>query len=546
MKPTTTGTSTTSSTSFLDETPWNLNSHALLTLAIAVVALTYSTYAIFFAKKKKPFPPLPPEGLPFTEWLHAVCAGGAHQQLQWIEAYGPVFLIKSPLALLIPNNVCIANPALVKELCTKQANMYRPPSKFSSRAPAFAAATRNTVGVGVTGLLGEEWRWRKDAIIKEFHKNRMLLDQRGLVEKLVEEGQKMCRALDKAAVNGTPVLVDTLTTGAAVGVILFFLFGRDLEFDSEELRGSATDLMECLMYTILNPGYSFYKHCPGTKSHAMERLKLQAWNVVDDICAPEITMLLQEQAGTRAVHPDRKPGSVIASLIATEPRFRQGGVDGMIAEARVFVQAGFETTAHSLAFSLGMMAERPDLAAKMAAQGKKVLGSSNGIGNDVYNVDAVREALEGTDLDLVKNFFMESVRLYPLAPALGGVCTDDIVIETANGTLYGLAKGTNVYFPNMALQRHPLYSKGIDPHAIEPDRWNAKPSDQPFLHTFNNGPHACPGKPLSMLEGQVFLLLAAMQFEFSFPEGGATKVEFKENLLLRPKDGMPLIVKRRS
>jgi hypothetical protein len=48
-----------------------------------------------------------------------------------------------------------------------------------------------------------------------------------------------------------------------------------------------------------------------------------------------------------------------------------------------------------------------------------------------------------------------------------------------------------------------------------------------------------------MLEGQIFLLLAAVQFKFAFPEGGGgtTKVECKESLLLRPKDGMPLIVK---
>lgn len=126
------------------------------------------------------------------------------------------------------------------------------------------------------------------------------------------------------------------------------------------------------------------------------------------------------------------------------------------------------------------------------------------------------------------------------------MCTDDIVIESAQGAKYGLPKGTATYFPNFVLQRHPLYSRGIDPNAIEPDRWNAaKPSEQPFLHTFNNGPHACPGKPLSMLEGHIFLLLAAVQFEFAFPPGVSTHVEFQENMLLRPQDKMPLVVKRR-
>ena len=49
----------------------------------------------------------------------------------------------------------------------------------------------------------------------------------------------------------------------------------------------------------------------------------------------------------------------------------------------------------------------------------------------------------------------------------------------------------------------------------------------------------------TVLEGRVFLLLAAMQFKFEFPEG-MEKVEFEDNMLLRPRDGMPLLVKRRE
>ena len=59
-------------------------------------------------------------------------------------------------------------------------------------------------------------------------------------------------------------------------------------------------------------------------------------------------------------------------------------------------------------------------------------------------------------------------------------------------------------------------------------------------------PIACPGKPLSLLEGRVFLLLIVMQYEFEFPPSNATKkVEYDDNGLLRPKNGMPLVVKRR-
>jgi len=149
-----------------------------------------------------------------------------------------------------------------------------------------------------------------------------------------------------------------------------------------------------------------------------------------------------------------------------------------------------DAAAHSVAFALGMMAERPDLATRLALEGRKALKGSTFFDDP----DAIRSALEKTDV--VKNFFMESVRLYPLAPALGGVCTDDVVIQTRGGGKeaepkeYLLPKGTSLYFPNIVLQRLPGYSgpSEKDPNEIGPDRWSVPPTQQPFLHTFNSGP----------------------------------------------------------
>jgi len=492
---------------------------AALLIAILLVQL--------LKPNKKQLPPLPPQGPSFAEFFDCI---KADQQLETIKKYGDYWTTPSPLPGVIPTQVFLNDPKLVKYLCVKQANMYHPPSKFTTRTDVFAAATRSVVGVGVTGLKGEEWRWRKNALLKEFHKQRMLDHDRKLLDKLVQQGKRLCDKLGEAADSGTPIAVDVLTTEAAVGVILFFLFGRDLEFDTDEIRQAAKDLMECLGFIFSHPFHNVTKYIPGSSSSEMEKRKKRAWKIVDGIVAPEIKRLLDEHAGTVPTHPERTPGSVIASLIANEPRFRQGGVDSMIAEGRVFVQAGFETTAHSLAFSFGMMAERPDLANEMAKVGRQALGE------DVFCSDKIQKALEETTL--IKNFFMESLRLYPLAPALGGLCTDDIVVQTKTGVEYGLPKGTSVIFPNMSIQR-----QATDPDTIRPERWETKP--QPFLHTFQNGAHACPGRPLSLLEGHIFLLLAVVHFEFSFPEG-TKKVEYEDQLLLRPKDGMPLLVQRRN
>lgn len=473
---------------------------------------------------------MPPEGPGFADFIPEGIR--AQNQASLISKYGNIFTVPSPLPGVAPNLVVVNEPQLVKELCIRQANMYRNPSNFTTRSDFFAKVTRRVVGKGVTGLKGDEWYWRKKALLKEFHRNRLLSDDRGLLSVIVEEGKIMCEKLGKAADSGVPVIADLLATKATVGVVLFFLFGRRLDFDAEQMRTSAKDLIDCLFEQIGNPFYALSKYFPGTAAYETEQKLKNAQKVIDLVVAKEIAVLLEEHHGRKSVHPDRVPGSVMASLIANEPRFQTGGIKSMLSEARVFVQAGFETTAHSLAFAMGMMAERPDLADEMAKQGMSILGK-----DCYYNFKKMKLGIE--KVSLVNNFFHEALRLYPLAPSLAGECTNDIDIVTQDGKKYTLPRSTSIIFFNFTLQR-----KVPDPDEIRLDRWDAPAREQPFLHTFQNGPHACPGKPLSVLEARVFLLLVAIQFEFEFPKD-VHKVEFDDGGLLRPKNGMPLLVKRR-
>jgi unspecific monooxygenase len=278
--------------------------------------------------------------------------------------------------------------------------------------------------------------------------------------------------------------------------------------------------------------------------YKMELKMIQAQQVIDAVVETELDLLLEEFNGNKPIHPDRKEGSVIASLIAKEPKFRIGGKAAMLAEARILVLAGFDTTAHSLAFAMGMMAERPDLADQMAKQGMNALPDkfynlpqSESVNSET--IELLKKALDKTTF--VKHFFMEALRLYPLVPALRGECASNIDIVTKDGTHYTLPKGTLTHFLNVPLQRQAI----SNPDEICPERWDVPITEQPFLHTFQNGPLRCPGKPLSLLEGHAFLLLIASKFRFEFPKD-VTQVQFEDNGNLRPRDSMPLVVKRRN
>ncbi|KAJ8601872.1 hypothetical protein CTAYLR_002687 [Chrysophaeum taylorii] len=485
-------------------------------MAAAVVAILVSVFVR--TKRRQRLPAMaPPKGPSFGEFVAAARDGTSIEaQASWAKQYGGIYAIKKDLA-------CVGDPKVAKELVLTHAKM----GSFTTRTAVGAAATRDAVGRSVTGLVGNEWRWRKDAILREFHSSRLLADERRLFERIVRAGETMCARLEAAAEAETPACVDLLTTEAAVSVILFAFFGRDLPFDPAALRHAAKTTMDFFLYRL---GHSRLSLFLASEGRQLLRAKRDAWKAMDAVLRPEVELMLKEKEGTR--HPDRHPGSVLESLLKL-PEFCRSGLDSIVAEARVFVLAGFETTAHALSFSLGLLARDRDLAAKVSQQA----------------IDACATGLDRASLaatPFVKHVFMEALRLYPLVPALGGQVTNSCVVTDKRGTAFGLAKGTQIIFHNLVLQRDPDFA-GASPDLCVPDRWDVPIKNQPFLFTFNLGPHACPGKSLSLIEAHVFLLQVAAKFDLSFDASSSPKeLAYQGNAILRPKDGMPLFVKNKD
>jgi cytochrome P450 len=304
-------------------------------------------------------------------------------------------------------------------------------------------------------------------------------------------------------------------------------------YEPNEVRQAAKDTLSYMMASLSNPLFFLLQHIPGTSASRARKKRNAAWHVFDSLVKDEIVQMIKEAKEESPRDTDRLPGSILEAWLGSEPKFYERGLGPILAEVRGMVLAGFETTAHALAYSFGMMAEHKKLAAELHAISKQALTNNKDI----------HAALENSLF--VRNFFMEALRLYPLAPMLGGECTDNVVL-TFQDKIYGLPKGTQCLFFNYVLQRHSDYCKGTkDPNEVEPTRWDCpSKQDQPFLNTFNNGPHSCPGKPLSILEGHIFLLQVASQYDFSFPVG-TDRVMFEEELLLRPKDAMPLYVTKK-
>lgn len=304
-----------------------------------------------------------------------------------------------------------------------------------------------------------------------------------------------------------------------------------MPFDPETFRVAGKDLLDHLFKSLFDPTLS-WSPLPAARQQRAKHASATA--AFDAVTRPEIEKLLAEMVDpAMSVKSGRLPGSLFEVLIRTDSRFVQGSTEALVAEARVFINAGFETTAHSLAFTLGLLAENKLEQDRCAAEARRTCGK----GKRRPTRQAVREG----GLEVNYGAFMESCRLFPLAPVITGLSTGAIDVTTEDGRAYRIPANSSVLAFNGVVQRCNI----PQPDDFVPDRWSSSSRDKPYLATFNRGAHACPGKPLSVLEAQVILPMVLDRFVFDFPEG-VEKMESVEDLLVRPMNKGALVVRRRG
>ena len=527
-----------------------------LSLAIvgALVALPSAAVVVWLIRRKSKIPehPLPPVGPSFNEVVAAFTSSSLlEMQVEWVNRYGKLFRSPSPLPGVIPDMVLCADTELMKHILSTLTNNYQPPYQFS-RPKLFTSLVGSSIGRSVTSMVGEEWKWRRIALLKEFHRNRLLDDDRRLFEAILDAGNRLREAFDRAALTGEMVKLDVLATQASADIFFYLLIGKKVDFDVSLLRSAAYTVLGHILYVLSNP----FRWLNPVKHLKMIHKKNAAKQSLDRFIRSEVEALISETktacaavdaAVARGASPeevqkvyddhlpprDRKPHSIIESLLINEPRFRND-LTQVLDEARVLLLAGFDTTAHSLAFAFGLLADKRNAttADLLAREAEAALNGSSTI---------TRAALDLSPNIL--NFYHETLRIFPLVPLVGGECVSDIVIDYKGQKLL-LRKGTQVNFVVKAMQNDPELV-GPRPECLDIQRWNTSVENQPFLATFSKGAHVCPGKPLSLLEAHILLLCTVKDYEFQLPEG-VDRVECVENIVVRPKNDLPLYVRKRS
>jgi cytochrome P450 len=148
-------------------------------------------------------------------------------------------------------------------------------------------------------------------------------------------------------------------------------------------------------------------------------------------------------------------------------------------------------------------------------------------------------AISGADIEKLaatQRVIKETMRLYPPAPVLTRVATDDITLGD-----HAITKGTLIVIPVYATHRH--RALWDDPDRFDPDRFlpeheAGRPRAQ-FM-PFGYGPRTCIGSAFAMIEATA--ILATLVRGACFEWDGKLEPEPEARVTLRPRGGMPLKV----
>ncbi|XP_063223902.1 cytochrome P450 6j1-like [Bacillus rossius redtenbacheri] len=168
--------------------------------------------------------------------------------------------------------------------------------------------------------------------------------------------------------------------------------------------------------------------------------------------------------------------------------------DDIVAQAFIFIIAGFETSSSVISFTLLELALNPSIQDRLREEIQSVLNK--------YNSEVTYDSIsEMTYLDMV---ISEAMRKYPTVPVLERKCQLNYKIQNTNIVI---EKGTGVMIPVLGIHYDPLIYP--QPHTFDPERFSPekKKERSHFSHLpFGEGPRICIGMRFGMIQVKTALV----------------------------------------
>lgn len=147
----------------------------------------------------------------------------------------------------------------------------------------------------------------------------------------------------------------------------------------------------------------------------------------------------------------------------TENFFQVFKGDVIVAQAAIFLVAGYESSAISMSFAVYELAFHPDAQTKLREEIKNTLLTSNGelTYDNVNDMVYLHMILQGMTFRVqkivtqLKKIFVESLRMYPPLPLLDRICTNSGGYSLEPYDNFVISHNMPIFIPIAAIHRDP-------------------------------------------------------------------------------------------
>ncbi|KAG0695949.1 cytochrome P450 [Suillus ampliporus] len=469
----------------------------------------------------------------------------------WAKEYGVVYMIPSVLGQTI---IVLCDPKAIAHFYARETWTY-------AQTPLVLKFIEASIGRGLLWAHGESHRrWQRKALTPAFSNASI----RRLTSVFYDSAYKVKGAWDttlESSKDGNAVIeVQNWMNHISLDTIGIAGFSHDFgsldgkhasvteAFDTFGKDGKASAVNEA--FILLARAFPIIVNIPSKRKNMNKKLGATTGEISKQL------LLRSRREKDANVKETEEEKSIIGLLIKAgdEDAELHLSEEEIVAQMRVLLLAGYETTSISLTWALIELSQHPDIQTRLR---EELLA---------FGADPTYDQLKA-NLPYLDAVVHEVLRLHPpISEFLRLAVADDVIplsepVHTASGEMTDsicVAKGTLITIPAGAINRS-FAIWGPDAKEFKPDRWLAEGGisgkakevqGHRHLLTFVDGPRTCLGKDFAVTEFKAVLSVLVNNFVFEMRDGSDTQVEITRGLLPRPRvvgedgTGVPLRVRR--
>lgn len=360
-------------------------------------------------------------------------------------------------------------------------------------------------GRGLLTSDGDIWLRQRRRMQPAFHRQRI----QAFGPLMAQAAVSKAAAWQPAAASGALLDIDQEMMELALEILGKALLGVDLRTEAPALTSAVLTALDHVVNGLKSPDV-LPNFIPTPRKRRFRQALARLDAAVQEII----------QAHRKS---DYQPGAV-GDLLDTMLRSPEGETpmtDQQLRDELITILiAGHETVASALTWAACLLAQNPDVEARMLAELDRVLGGRPPTVDDL------------PALDYTRRVFDETLRLYPPAWI---VTRKNIAEDTLSGAR--IPPGSLVVVSLVTAQRNPVYWP--DPERFDPDRFlpEAAAGRPRFAYLpFGGGPRLCIGNTFALTEAPLILASIYQRYHLALEPGRPVIVD--PLVTLRPRGGL--------